>query len=59
MEAAGPSGESFRVWCLYLALDDELAEIYDEIEEECEDEHNQSTQRQGPHPLQRGLYPEI
>ena len=28
-------------------LDDELAEIYDEIEEECEDEHNQNTQRRG------------
>ena len=26
--AAGPSGESFRVWCLYLALDDELAEKF-------------------------------
>ena len=26
--AAGPSGESFRVWCLYLALDDELAEVF-------------------------------
>ena len=44
-------------------LDDELAEIYDEIEEECEDEHNQSTQRQGVrggfgfHPLAKILGP--